>query len=85
VEGAGRDALGRLADSVGRPRASLAAFSGLSPQQLTLLADAVEATVERRRTEIDRALSRVFRGPAGAALVRTLSRERLMPWRRVPS
>ena len=73
---AGTDALGRLAQSVGRPRSSLTAFSRLSEAQLTVLADAVEATAERRRDEVDAALERALGGVAGRALRLAIGRRR---------
>jgi len=70
----GSDALGRLANSLGRPRASLAAFSSLSEQQLTLLTEAIEATAQRRHAEVDAALFRAFPDAAATVLAGALRR-----------
>jgi hypothetical protein len=58
--GANDDALVGLASSLNRPPASLAAFRGLSDEQLRLLARAVNATCERRQQEIDVELTRAL-------------------------
>ena len=56
----GLDPLGVLARSVGRPRESLVAFKSLSPEQLTLLSAAIDATAERRREQVDVVLRRAL-------------------------
>ncbi len=68
----GEGPLGRLASSLQRPPATLAAFKSLTPQQLELLADAVEETYERRRQDVDRELARAFSygAPALSAFLR---------------
>jgi hypothetical protein len=79
-----RAALDGLASSLRRPPASLAAFRGLPVEDLELLTDAVDATCERRRRDIDAELARalptlprsmlvrVLRGPGFGALRRAL-------------
>jgi hypothetical protein len=79
-----RGALDGLASSLRRPTASLAAFRGLSAEELELLTNAINETSERRRREIDAQLARslpalprsmivrVFRGPRFASLRRPL-------------
>jgi hypothetical protein len=69
------DPLGQLAASLRRPPASLTAFSALEPAQLRALADAIEATCERRQRQIDAELTRAL--PA-------LSRSMLVPLLRGP-
>jgi hypothetical protein len=76
------DPLGKLAASLRRPPASLSAFNALEPAQLRTLADAIEATCERRQREIDAELTRalpalprsmlvpLLRGPGVAAIRR---------------
>jgi hypothetical protein len=68
----GADSLGRLANSLGRPRASLAAFSHLQPAQHALLTDAIERAAETRRTEVDEALRRVLPRAAVPAVAHVL-------------
>jgi hypothetical protein len=80
-----RAALDELASNLRRPPASLAAFQVLSASELRLLAGAVEATCERRQTDIDTELARaipalprrvivgLLRGAGTAALRRALS------------
>jgi hypothetical protein len=76
----GSDGLGRLASALDRPRASLAAFSSLSEDQLAVLVDAIEATVVRRSDEVDAALARAFpevAAPLVSAALRSQGRTRL--------
>jgi hypothetical protein len=61
-----------------RPRESLTAFKSLTPAQLTLLADAIEASFERRSEEIDRELQRTL-SPATAPLVAAILRSHGVP------
>jgi hypothetical protein len=61
----GEDAVGRLATLLGCPRESLTAFAALSDADLTLLADAIDASFARRRELLDSELARTL--PAGAA------------------
>lgn len=78
------DPVAQLATSLHRPPASLSAFSTLDPGRLQALADAIEATCERRQREIDRELTRalpalprsvlvpLLRGPGVAAIRRAV-------------
>jgi hypothetical protein len=59
-EAGDHDALARLAASVERPPASLSAFGELRPEQLLLLATAIDATFDRHQQEIDAELARAL-------------------------
>jgi hypothetical protein len=56
----GSDELGRLAHSLGRPRASLAAFSALPADRLAFLTGAIDAAADRNQAELDTALTGAF-------------------------
>jgi hypothetical protein len=51
--------LEQLAAQLGRPSTGLAPFAHLSPDEIALLSDAIEATRLRRRRAIDAALAGV--------------------------
>jgi hypothetical protein len=58
--GGDSDPVAELASRLNRPAASLAAFKGLSDEQLRLLSNAVERASEERRREIDAELERAL-------------------------
>jgi hypothetical protein len=70
----GEGPLGRLASSLQRPPATLAAFKSLTPEQLELLANAVDETYERRHADVNRELERAF-GYGAPALSKLLRRQ----------
>ena len=78
------DPLAELASTLHRPPASLAALSALEPDQLRLLADAIDASCERRRRGIEadlerampRPVARVLRAPGLGRLRHLLERTR---------
>jgi hypothetical protein len=46
----------QLASKLGRPPSTLSAFEGLTPDQVTLLCDAIAGAVARRRRLVESAL-----------------------------
>jgi hypothetical protein len=74
----GSDPLGRLAATLRRPRESLTAFKGLTPAQLTLLADAAEESIARRTADLDAQFERIL-GAAAAPWAAGAMRGRLVP------
>lgn len=66
--------LDELAAKLRRPARSLSAFGRLSPHQIELLSDAVDAACERQRRTIDAAFQQAISGPLGRLVVAFLRR-----------
>jgi hypothetical protein len=62
----------RLAARLGRPPAELAAFVRLTPEQVALLGDAIDAACARQRHVVDEAFARVLPPPPRRLLARML-------------
>jgi hypothetical protein len=62
----------RLAAKLGRPPATLSAFEGLRPDQVTLLCDAIDGACDRRRRLVESALSQRLPPLARVPLARLL-------------